>query len=976
MQRGEGCFHTAARSIMAAGLVGIGCWRFQAVLMQNSRWTIRRTGFFIAMLVLLTTGAAISFAAESQRMMLSGHGKDDPVRWDFICNGGMNADKWSTIGVPSNWELQGFGVYEYGRPVPKDGWSKVQGKYKRTFTPPAGWSDLKIFVVFEGVMTDTQVFINGTSAGPMHQGGYYQFRYDISKLLKFGQENLLEVTVDDESANASINSAERRGDYWNYSGIFRPVYLQADPQQSIDRVAIDAKANGTFSADVYLHSSDPYQASGWSVEAQVMDMSGNPVGAAFSQPRPESNATPVHFTRKFESPRLWNAEQPNLYQVEFRLQTAGGVIHSTRQKFGFRTIEARPGEGLFVNGSRIMLRGTDRHCFWPDSGRCLSEQLSRDDIRLMKDMNMNAVRCSHYPPDIHFLEAADEMGFYVLDELAGWHAKYDDISGHRLVEEMVKRDVNHPSILFWDNGNEGGWNINLDDDFDKWDPQQRRVLHPQQLFRGINNRHYPSYANVVQLCNGNEPFFPTEMLHGNYDGGAGAGLEDYWNVMLKSKVSAGGFIWAYLDEDVKRVDLGGKIDSWTNMAPDGIVGPYREKEGSFYSIKQLWCPIAVTRNDDGSFTIENRYAFIDAKQCSYIFELRNYGKPVASGSGTQVAWSFPAIVADSIPPGKTGKLQMSVPTSKPAAPTDAVALIVKDPDGHELWTYVWPEKQLNAYRDWPASPDSAKINITDAADTITATVKDLSLQFNKKTGQLAAATRSGKTFSFNNGPRLVTGDAQLSGFTQSTDGNDILLNATYSGNMNSVAYRIHPNGWLSIDYAYNLTGQHDFFGVGFDYPEANVKGMRYLGNGPATVYKNRLTGGMLDLWNKPHNNTMVGDPDDLAPGAHFDYPVFKGYYAGIRWVQLETTEGPITALVNQDDLFVQVFAPKNPPIVTQTTKAWVNYPSTGVSFLHAIPAIGAKNVSPTSSGPKGQPPMATGDYKGSISLYFGEIPAN
>jgi hypothetical protein len=624
-----------------------------------------------------------------------------------------------------------------------------------------------------------------------------------------------------------------------------------------------------------------------------------------------------------------------------------------------------------------MLRGTDRHCFWPDSGRTLSEQLSRDDIRLIKDMNMNAVRCSHYPPDIHFLEAADEMGLYVLDELGGWHAKYDDASGHRLVGEMVTRDVNHPSILFWDNGNEGGWNTHLDDDFDKWDPQQRHVLHPQQLFRGINNRHYPSYNAVVQLCNANEPFFPTEMLHGNYDGGAGAGLEDYWNVMLKSKVSAGGFIWAYLDEDVKRVDLGGKIDSWTNMAPDGIVGPYREKEGSFYSIKQVWCPIVVTRNDDGSFTLDNHYAFLDASQCSFTWEGRSFAKPTSDAPATKVIWTAPGTLAESIPPGKSGPLVMpAMDQAAQANPGDAVALIVKDPDGHELWTYVWPEKPIDGYRAWPAASGGAKIKTADDADAITATVGDLSLQFSEKTGQLTGATRAGKSFSLSNGPRLVTGQATLTGFTHSTDGDDLVLTAAYSGNLNSVTYRIHPNGWLSIDYAYNLTGPHDFFGVGFDYPEANVKGMRYLGNGPATVYKNRLTGGTLDIWNKSYNNTTVGDPDDLPPGEHFDYPAFKGYYAGVRWLQLQTTEGPITVLVNQDDLFVQVLTPKIPPIVSQTTKAWVHYPDAGISFLHAIPAIGSKNVAATASGPKGQQPVAAGDYKGSVSLYFGDLPAN
>ena len=148
---------------------------------------------------------------------------------------------------------------------------------------------------------------------------------------------------------------------------------------------------------------------------------------------------------------------------------------------------------------------------------------------------------------------------------------------------------------------------------------------------------------------------------------------------------------------------------------------------------------------------------------------------------------------------------------------------------------------------------------------------------------------------------------------------------------------------------------------------------RYLGNGPAPVFQNRLAGGTLNVWEKKYNNTMVGDPDDLAAGEHFDYPVFKGYYAGVRWLQLGTTEGPITALLNQDDLYVQVFTPKMPPANIRMNASAV-YANAGISFLHAISAMGTKFGGPTTTGPEGQPAVAKGDYRGSISLYFGELP--
>ena len=450
----------------------------------------------------------------------------------------------------------------------------------RTFQVPAAWSAKRVFLTFEGVMTDTQVLVNGQSAGPMHQGGFYRFQYEVTKLVKFGQENLLEVTVDEESANASINNAERRADYWNYAGIYRPVLLEAVPTAFIQRTAINAKADGTLAVDVYGDGVTPAD----TVEAQVMDLKGTSLGVAFSQPIPTGGRQPTPLQTQFNSPRLWTAETPNLYQLEVRLKRGATVLHSLRQRFGFRTVELRPGDGIYVNGRRVILKGSNRHSFWPDSGRCTSEKISRLDIGLMKDMNMNAVRMSHYPPDQHFLDDCDEMGLYVLDELGGWQHAYDAPAGHRLVGEMVVRDVNHPSILFWDNANEGGWNTALDDDFALWDPQQRHVQHPGGgMFRDVDDPHYPDYARTQKLAAGANVFLPTEFLHANYDGGAGAGLADYWDVMRQSKVLGGGFLWAFLDEDVKRVDLDGHLDGHGSNAPDGIVGPYREREGSYYA---------------------------------------------------------------------------------------------------------------------------------------------------------------------------------------------------------------------------------------------------------------------------------------------------------------------------------------------------------------------------------------------------------
>ena len=912
----------------------------------------------------VVTSSLAAQAQETQRQYLSGHDKDDAIPWQFYCSTGRNSGKWTTIPVPSNWELQGFGTFTYGVELGRVPMlaNAVQGQYKRTFQVPANWSPRRVFLVFEGVMTDTEARVNGQPAGPRHQGGYYRFKYEVTRLLKYGQDNRLEVTVDEESSDKSVNAAERRGDYWNYAGIFRPVYLEAVPAEFIDRIAVDARADGNLSIDVF--GDGVTRADG--VEAQILDLEGRAVGKAFSQ-KIGAEKPEARLRTRTETPRLWTAETPNLYQVEVRLKQGATVLHQIRQRFGFRTIEVRPGDGIYVNGTRVMLKGVNRHTFWPDSGRTSSEKLSREDILLMKDMNLNAVRMSHYPPDQHFLDACDEMGLYVLDELAGWQHRYDTPVGRKLVEEMVKRDVNHPSILFWDNGNEGGWNTALDGEFANWDPQQRHVLHPWGKSGDVDTKHYPDYAGFQALCAGNMVFMPTEFMHGLYDGGAGAGFEDYWNVMRKSKVGAGGFIWTFVDEAVKRIDLDGRLDARGNLAPDGVLGPYREKEGSYYTIKDIWSPVIVEERHlpadfNGTLIIENRYNFTDAQQCGFSWQLRKFRRPNEAGDGFAAVSKGTARPEASIAPGAKGTLKLLLPKNWQRA--DALTLRVDDPNGRELWTWVWPLPHAGDFRAIPIAPGKQKVTATETDDVIIVRAGDLAVVFSKQTGLLKSAERAGKLLSLANGPRLAVGQATLTGMEHRADGTDYLVTATYSGNMKSVRWLVRSNGWLQLDYSYSLSGPQDFFGVSFDYPEANVKNMRWLGNGPYRVWKNRLMGGTLNVWENEYNNTVTG-------AGPWKYPEFKGYYSNVQWVQFQTSEGPITVIVLQDDLFLQVLTPEFPEMKL-AGKTFVPFPAAGISFLHAIPGIGSKFIDARSSGPQGEKTVASGGYQGSVSFFFGK----
>jgi len=278
---------------------------------------------------------------------------------------------------------------------------------------------------------------------------------------------------------------------------------------------------------------------------------------------------------------------------------------------------------------------------------------------------------------------------------------------------MIRRDVNHPSILFWDNGNEGGWNRENDGEFAKWDPQPRTVLHPWETINHVNTAHYRKYPEVEKILTGPDIYMPTEFLHGLYDGGAGAGLHDYWELMRQSRFSAGGFIWALLDECVARTDQNGRLDCAGNQGPDGIVGPHREREGSFNTVREIWSPVQVVAGRTGlmgfpeSFQVENRYDFTNLNQCSFVWQLAAFASPDDSKSGHIVVASG-TVRGPNVPARRAGEFRIKLGSGLSKAdllrqpmngevatnlqlpanwrPSDVLYLTAKDPAGRELWT--------------------------------------------------------------------------------------------------------------------------------------------------------------------------------------------------------------------------------------------------------------------------------------------------
>jgi hypothetical protein len=421
--------------------------------------------------------------------------------------------------------------------------------------------------------------------------------------------------------------------------------------------------------------------------------------------------------------------------------------------------------------------------------------------------------------------------------------------------------VNHPSILFWDNGNEGGWNTEVDGEFAKYDPQQRVVLHPWEKHGGINTKHYPKYNDLVKLLASGDLVMPTEFLHGLYDGGHGAGLANYWQLMSRYKNACGGFLWVLADEGVVRCDSNNVMDVKGNWAPDGIVGPYREKEASFYTIRYLWSPIEILDRDlelEGAFSLANRYSFTDANQCRFTWQLRDFLKPQETGAGYKVIAEGVA-TAPHVPPGGRGKLQLTLPAGWRKA--HALALRVDDPTGHELWTWVWPAADTGPLKGGSV----AKITAAETSDAIDVQNGDLKLRFSKQSGQLLFATRRGQTFSLANGPRMLGGTATLASIKHHMTTNKVVITANYTGNLQSVIWAIGMDGWVDLSYRYDLRGTNPCHGVGFDLPEASIKDMRWFGYGPFRVWQNRIAGSTLGVWTNTYNNTITGWPGSRYP---------------------------------------------------------------------------------------------------------------
>ncbi|NBB77101.1 MAG: hypothetical protein GVY02_06955 [Bacteroidetes bacterium] len=314
-----------------------------------------------------------------------------------------------------------------------------------------------------------------------------------------------------------------------------------------------------------------------------------------------------------------------------------------------------------------------------------------------------------------------------------------------------------------------------------------------------------------------------------------------------------------------------------------------------------------------------------------------------------------------VPPQSNGHLEFDLRSDWTDA--DAFRLTATDPHGREIYTWSWPISQLMKWVAETVSGQDARHQVRETSGHFVLTSGEMEVQIDKSTGLINRIQIEGKTISLNGGPDIVGGESDLKEIYMENN----VVKAFFSGEEYDAAYSITEDEWLKIEYNYQPQGERPYFGVTFSYPEEQVNGIRWAGNGPYRVWKNRLAGVEYGVWEKQYN--------DAITGYRWDYPEFKGYHSRLNWAVLDTDEGPITMMVTDPRIYFGLFQPAMPPDPANTR---FQYPEGDISFLHAISPIGTKFREPEKLGPDSRPNLfqysnasQAHDYQNTLWLYFG-----
>ena len=578
---------------------------------------------------------------------------------------GYDDSAWDEIPVPGLWDLNGYcdpmyvnagypwsGHYENNPPYPATEHNYV-GQYRRTFTIDPSWIGKQICLNIGSATSNVRVWVNGKMVG-YSEDSKLEARFDLTKYVHAG-ENLIALEIFRWCDGTYLEDQ----DFWRFAGIARGVEIYTREKERIEDVHVTGWADGRLKVHVEVTKG---------ITAVCLDVLGG--HTSFDQLsidgiKPKKGM--IDIDEEIPEPALWSAETPNLYTLRVLAYTKKGLAESTDIPFGFRTVEIK-GNQLLVNGQPILIKGTDRHELSPTGGYVVTEEEMIRDIRIMKELNINAVRTSHYPNDPRWLALCDKYGLYVVDEGnieshgMGYGpetlAKNPLFAAAHLARDsrMVKRDFNHPSVIIWSMGNEAGAGPNFEACYDwikAYDPS--RPVQYEQAVIGRERRslrytdiYCPMYSSPdgdrAYLQNADKPLIQCEYAHAM--GNSMGNFKEYWDLIRSEPAYQGGFIWDFVDQalrwpsDKSGTDhvfiFGGDLNDYDpsdgSFNCNGIIAADRSLHPHAYEVRYQYRNILTTAGvNPGVINIYNENFFTDLSRYRLLWTVEADGTPVRTG---------------------------------------------------------------------------------------------------------------------------------------------------------------------------------------------------------------------------------------------------------------------------------------------------------------------------------------------------------
>ena len=542
--------------------------------------------------------------------------------------------QWVDFPVPGLFEIEGYGDKTYknagyawcttfdNNPPYIGETNNYTGSYRRTFDLPADWSGQEVYFHVGSATSNLSVWVNGKYVG-YSEDAKVAAEFNITKYLKKGQ-NLIAMQVMRWCDGSWLEDQ----DFWRFTGIAREVYLYARPKAHIEDITIsqdwivDAK-RGVLKVDAKVTG-----------KAQVAVRFVFPDGTL-------GDEFALNHEIYLNDVKPWSAETPNLYSLYVYLKNGDKVLEVVPLRVGFRHIEIKGGQ-LLVNGQPILIKGADRHELDPDGGYIVSVERMIEDIKIMKQLNINAVRTCHYPDDPRWYDLCDEYGLYVTAEAnleshgmgygEGTLAKRADFEQMHLErnEANVRSFKNHPSIIVWSLGNEAGFGPNFEKcytwikNYDKTRPVQYERAPWESGFTDITCPMYADYNWCERYCKGNNPRPLIQCEYAHAMGNSMGGFKEYWDLIRKEPKYQGGYIWDFVDQGMRDVspitgrtiftyggDYGEYPASDYNFNCNGVIAPDRRLNPHAYEVGYYYQNIWVTDKGlkEGKFEVYNENFF-------------------------------------------------------------------------------------------------------------------------------------------------------------------------------------------------------------------------------------------------------------------------------------------------------------------------------------------------------------------------------